>query len=54
VGDSDDANAPWMVQWEASLKFNAWTANRGMSKDDAMKAYIVELQRQIEVYAPAL
>jgi len=52
VGDSDDADQPWMVQWEASLKWNAWTEHRGLTKDEAMRAYVAELGRQIEKYSP--
>jgi len=38
IGDNTTAQ-PWSVQFEASAKWNAWTANKGMSKEDAMKAY---------------
>ena len=38
-GDCNTAQ-PWAVQLEARAKHDAWSANKGMSKDDAMKAYI--------------
>merc|ERR1712137_1168187 len=31
---------PWAVQLEARAKWDAWNANKGMSQEDARKAYI--------------
>lgn len=31
---------PWAVQVEARAKWNAWNANKGLSKDEAMGKYI--------------
>lgn len=28
---------PWAVQYEARAKWDAWNANKGMTKEDAMK-----------------
>lgn len=39
VGDVQGSQ-PWAVQLEARAKWDAWNANKGMSKEDAMKAYI--------------
>eukprot|EP00043_Microstomoeca_roanoka_P026324 m.11273 g.11273 ORF g.11273 m.11273 type:complete len:100 (-) comp6447_c0_seq1:2194-2493(-) len=38
-GDNDTAK-PWAIQLEASAKWNAWESVKGMSKEDAMKAYV--------------
>ncbi|EDQ90688.1 uncharacterized protein MONBRDRAFT_20483 [Monosiga brevicollis MX1] len=39
VGDNNESQ-PWAVQLEASAKWKAWNSVRGMSKEDAMKAYV--------------
>ncbi|EGD81540.1 acyl-CoA binding protein [Salpingoeca rosetta] len=39
VGDNTTSK-PWAVQLEASAKWNAWDSVKGMSKEDAMKAYV--------------
>lgn len=39
VGDNTTA-APWAVQLEAKAKWNAWTAEKGKTKDQAEAAYI--------------
>mmetsp|Transcript_43606 Transcript_43606/g.100539 ORF Transcript_43606/g.100539 Transcript_43606/m.100539 type:complete len:95 (+) Transcript_43606:86-370(+) len=44
------AGQPWAVQLEARAKWDAWTAHKGKSKEDAMKDYITEVERQTEVY----
>ncbi len=36
VGDVEGGQ-PWAVQLEARAKWDAWNANKGMSKEDAMK-----------------
>jgi len=33
---------PWAVQIEAKAKWNAWTANKGLSKDAAKEKYIAK------------
>jgi diazepam-binding inhibitor (GABA receptor modulator, acyl-CoA-binding protein) len=38
VGDCDTAQ-PWAVQVEARAKWDAWNANKGTSKTNAMSAY---------------
>jgi len=45
LGDNTTAQ-PWSVQFEASAKWNAWSANKGMSRDDAMKSYCKILDEQ--------
>mmetsp|Transcript_109904 Transcript_109904/g.154095 ORF Transcript_109904/g.154095 Transcript_109904/m.154095 type:complete len:97 (+) Transcript_109904:37-327(+) len=42
VGDVQGSQ-PWAVQLEARAKWDAWNANKGMSKEDAMKAYIAKV-----------
>jgi len=39
VGDNETAQ-PWAVQLEARSKWDAWTKNKGTSKEDAMAAYV--------------
>ena len=34
---------PWAVQMTKRAKWDAWNAHKGMSKEDAMRAYIAEL-----------
>jgi len=45
VGDVQGSQ-PWMVQYEARMKWDAWNAIKGTSKEDAMKKYIEEVERQ--------
>ena len=44
VGDNTTPQ-PWAVQLEARAKWDAWNANKGMSKEDAMKAYIANVTK---------
>lgn len=44
VGDVQGSQ-PWAVQLEARAKWDAWNANKGMSKEDAMKAYIANVTK---------
>jgi len=44
-GDNTQAK-PWAIQLEASAKWNAWESVKGMSKEDAMKAYVELLASQ--------
>ena len=39
---SGDCNTsqPWKVQFEARAKWDAWNSVKGMSKEDAMAAYV--------------
>ena len=39
LGDNTSSQ-PWAVQLEASAKWDAWTANKGISKEDAMQKYV--------------
>ncbi|KAJ9455758.1 Acyl-CoA-binding protein [Diplonema papillatum] len=39
VGDVEGSQ-PWAVQVEARAKWDAWAANKGMSKEDAQKKYV--------------
>jgi len=45
-GDNTTAQ-PWSINFEAAAKWNAWTKNKGMSKEDAQKHY-VELVAQLK------
>jgi len=38
-GDNNTAQ-PWSIQMEATAKWNAWTKNKGMSKEEAEKNYV--------------
>lgn len=44
-GDNKESK-PWAVQVEKKAKWDAWTANKGKSKTQAMAEYIVEIERQ--------
>ena len=37
---------PWAVQFEARSKWDAWNKVKGRSKEDAMEAYVDELEEQ--------
>ena len=39
VGDNTTSQ-PWAVQMTERAKWDAWTANKGKSQDDAKKAYV--------------
>ncbi len=39
VGDNNTSQ-PWAVQMEARAKWEAWTANKGMSKEKAKEEYV--------------
>ncbi len=34
------------LNWEAQAKWDAWKAHEGMSAEDAMRAYIAEVEAQ--------
>lgn len=38
IGDCNTAQ-PWAVQIEARAKWDAWNANKGITKENAMSAY---------------
>jgi len=40
VGDANDKDQPWMVQFEARRKFDAWAKVKGTGKEEAMAKYI--------------
>ncbi|XP_034840311.1 acyl-CoA-binding protein homolog isoform X1 [Maniola hyperantus] len=44
VGDADPANKPGMFDLRGKAKFEAWSAKKGMSKEDAQKAYIAKVE----------
>ena len=46
-----DSTQPYMVQFEARSKWDAWNAVKGTSKEDAKKKYIAEVKRQQAKYA---
>ena len=47
VKDGDvTGSQPWAVQIDARLKYDAWATVKGTSKEDAMQAYIDEIERQ--------
>ncbi|XP_059355552.1 acyl-CoA-binding protein-like isoform X2 [Carassius carassius] len=43
VGDVNTAR-PGMLDFTGKAKWDAWEAKKGMSKDDAMKAYIAKVE----------
>ncbi|XP_009325435.1 PREDICTED: acyl-CoA-binding protein [Pygoscelis adeliae] len=38
------ANRPGMLDFKGKAKWDAWNALKGMSKEDAMKAYIAKVE----------
>ncbi|KNC50983.1 diazepam binding inhibitor [Thecamonas trahens ATCC 50062] len=46
VGDADPKDKPGMLQAYSAkgYKWSAWNKNKGMSKDDAMQAYIDKVE----------
>jgi len=49
TGDCNTSR-PGMFDMAGKAKWDAWNAKKGMSKDDAMKAYIEEVNKQMEKY----
>mmetsp|Transcript_13959 Transcript_13959/g.29176 ORF Transcript_13959/g.29176 Transcript_13959/m.29176 type:complete len:98 (-) Transcript_13959:78-371(-) len=45
TGDVNTAR-PGMLNFTGKAKWDAWNANKGMSAEDAKKAYIAEVKRQ--------
>lgn len=44
---------PWAVQLEARTKWDAWAEHKGMSKEEAMQAYIDHLtSRKLSGFSP--
>ncbi|KAE8892649.1 hypothetical protein PF005_g3828 [Phytophthora fragariae] len=50
AGDNT-TSAPGMFDLTGKAKWNAWNAKKGLSKEDAMTAYISEVEKQKAVYA---
>lgn len=50
MGDNT-TSAPGMFDLTGKAKWNAWNAKKGLSKEDAMTAYIAEVEKQKAVYA---
>jgi len=44
---------PGFLDFTGKRKWDAWNSKKGMSKEDAMKAYIAEVSRQVETYGEA-
>jgi diazepam-binding inhibitor (GABA receptor modulating acyl-CoA-binding protein) len=44
---------PWAVQLEKRAKWDAWAAVKGMSNEDAKKAYAAAIEQQKIDYPPA-
>jgi diazepam-binding inhibitor (GABA receptor modulating acyl-CoA-binding protein) len=49
VGDCNTPQ-PSMFSFTDRAKWNAWNSAKGMSKADAMRAYIAEIERQQAEY----
>ncbi|KAM9486705.1 acyl-CoA-binding protein [Clarias gariepinus] len=49
VGDVNTAR-PGMLDFTGKAKWDAWDAKKGMSKEDAMKAYISKVEELKEKY----
>jgi diazepam-binding inhibitor (GABA receptor modulator, acyl-CoA-binding protein) len=49
-GDNESSQ-PWAVQMEARAKWDAWAKNKGMSGEDARKAYIAKATEVFAAYA---
>nr|AAR37334.1 diazepam-binding inhibitor [Helicoverpa armigera] len=47
VGDSDPSKAPGFLDLKGKAKFEAWSKQRGVSKEDAQKAYIAKVEKLI-------
>lgn len=47
IGDVEGSQ-PWAVQMEARAKWDAWAANKGMSKADAEKAYVAAVSAAVK------
>eukprot|EP00924_Labyrinthula_sp_SR-Ha-C_P013276 maker-scaffold_45-snap-gene-1.107-mRNA-1 protein AED:0.04 eAED:0.19 QI:40/0/0.5/1/0/0/2/0/125 len=45
-GDNTDAQ-PWAVQLEKRAKWDAWNAEKGKSKSQAMAEYVIEIGKQM-------
>uniref|UniRef100_M4B440 ACB domain-containing protein n=1 Tax=Hyaloperonospora arabidopsidis (strain Emoy2) TaxID=559515 RepID=M4B440_HYAAE len=50
VGDNTTP-APGMFDLTGKAKWNAWNEKKGVSKEDAMKAYVAEVEKQKAIYA---
>ena len=50
LGDVNIARPGGMFNFEANAKWDAWNALKGMSKEEAMKLYVEEIERQKAAY----
>lgn len=46
-GDADPANKPGMFDLKGKAKFESWSSKKGLSKEDAQKAYIAKVESLI-------
>lgn len=46
TGDNQEA-APWAIQLEKKAKWDAWTLNKGKTKQQAMAEYVMEIESQM-------
>lgn len=37
-------NQPWSIEYEKKAKWVAWESNKGMTKDEAKKSYIISIK----------
>ncbi|XP_022819684.1 acyl-CoA-binding protein homolog isoform X1 [Spodoptera litura] len=47
VGDSDPSKAPGFLDLKGKAKFEAWSKKKGLSKEDAQKAYVAKVEQLI-------
>ncbi len=45
---------PWAIQVEARAKWDAWNSVKGTSTEDAMKAYVEEVEAQKTEFGPVI
>lgn len=50
IEGDNQASEPWSIYFEQKAKWNAWEANKGMSKDNAMRSYITFIQQVRDKY----
>uniref|UniRef100_A0A8C9SV20 Acyl-CoA-binding protein n=1 Tax=Scleropages formosus TaxID=113540 RepID=A0A8C9SV20_SCLFO len=50
VGDVTQVSRPGMLDFAGKAKWDAWEKKKGMSKEDAMKAYIAKVEELKEKY----
>ena len=42
-GDNSETQ-PWSIEFEKKTKWVAWESNKGMTKEEAMKSYIISIK----------